>query len=223
MIELERNLLWTDYRPRPVFGLPLGRRMAAAKAESGQLVIFSPLPASNEAVAALNALGRIAAFVIPSRFHDQLYEDYFDSFAKARFLAGPASIHDHPHWLLAPISPDAPELAGFAFELVGGMPKVQEHVFLHRASKTLIIADALFNLPFPDDWWSRLLMKAADMGGPPRPSRLFRSLIRSRPEFSQSLRKILQWDFDRILPGHGDVIERDGKAVLERAFRAFLS
>ena len=33
--------------------------------------------------------------------------------------------------------------------LVGGMPKVNETVFLHRASDTLIIADLLFNLGSP--------------------------------------------------------------------------
>ena len=39
-----------------------------------------------------------------------------------------------------------------------------------------------------------------------------------REGFNQSVRKIAGWDFDRIIPCHGDVIESGGKGVFKRVF-----
>ncbi len=44
-------------------------------------------------------------------------------------------------------------------------------------------------------------------------SRLQRGVLRSRGA-------ILSFDFDRVIAGHGDVIERDGKAKLHAAIKA---
>lgn len=34
--------------------------------------------------------------------------------------------------------------------------------------------------------------------------------------------KIANWDFDRIIPAHGEVVETGGKDVWRKAYRAFL-
>ena len=223
MLELQPNLLWTDYESMSVLGLPLGRRVAIAHGAAGELLVFSPLKLSASTEAELKKLGSIAAFVLPNRVHDSSYDQYFTAFSNSRFLAGPASIADHPTWPLTRIQAHLPELQGFSYELLQGMPRVQEHLFLHHASRTLIIADALFNLPISRIWWQRILMNIADMGGKPRPSRLFQSMIRSRTDFSTSLGKIFEWDFDRIIPGHGEIVEHDGKQIMREAFHAYLS
>lgn len=222
MVELAQRALWTDYQPLTVFGLPLGRRVAVARGEAGQLVVFSPLEATEAAVAELKRLGEIAAFVVPSRFHDRFYEDYFALFPRARFLASRAVMTDHPKWPLTELRSDAAELSGFAVETIAGMPQVQEQVFVHRASRTLIIADAFFNLPPASSLWSRFMLRAAGMGGRPRPSRLFRSLVRDRVAFRASVERVLSHDFDRIVPGHGDVVAANGKGVWREAFGEFV-
>ena len=35
----------------------------------------------------------------------------------------------------------------------------------------------------------------------------------------QSLKKLLSWDFDRLIIAHGPCIEKDAKAFVKRAFR----
>jgi len=222
MTELAADLLWTTYHPLKNLGLPLGRRLTVARGASGQLVVFSPLRPSPAAFAELEQLGEIAAFILPSRLHDLFYDGYFERFPRARFLAGRASIKDHPRWPLIPIEPSLPELAGFQYVVLGGMPLVQEHVFLHEASGTLILADILANIPKAEGWFARLLMWLDDMGGKPRPSRVFRLLISSRPGFTASLREILAWNFDRIIGGHGEIVEAHGKAIFGEAFADFL-
>lgn len=221
MHPLHPDQLWTDAQPLVLAGLPVGRRLAVARAADGRLVVFSPLRASPPTIAALRALGEISAFVVPSRFHDLFYPQYFRAFPTARFLGSAGVMAEHPDWPLVEITAGTPELAGFAWQMIEGMPKVQEQVFLHRATRTLLLADALFNVPSPRGALARFVSWAADIGGaPPRQSRFGRLHVRDRAAFAASVRAVAAWDFERIVPGHGDVIERDGPRVWREAFRA---
>ncbi len=222
MREISADLLWTDYEALSLAGLPIGRRITVARGSAHQLVAFSPMRATDDTIKDLQRLGPIAAFVLANRVHDLYYEGYFDQFSETPFLAPAAAVADHPKWRLSTIQPGMPELRGFRYLVLAGMPRVQEHVFLHEASRTLLLTDSIFNLPKTNAWLARLMMKVADMGGRPRPSRIFRSMVRSRREFIMSLHEVLTWDFDRIIGGHGNVIERDGKKVFQEAFRDFL-
>lgn len=222
MKELVSDLLWTEFEPMKLAGLPIGRRVTVARAASGKLVVFSPLKLTSQKLANLNGIGEVSAFVLANRLHDIGFSDYFEPFEKASFLSGVASLKDHSKWPLCEISPNTPELEGFECTLLRGMPLTQEHAFLHKASKTLILTDALFNLPTSDAFVSRLLMRIADMGGTPRPSRLFRSLIRSKTEFSSSIQKVAEWDFDRIVTGHGCTIEENSKHIFRQAFSNYI-
>jgi len=222
MQNLVPDLLWTDFHPMRMAGLPVGRRMALARGANGQIVVFSPLPISEQHVSELRSLGEPAAFVIPSRFHENHFEGYFDRFPNSVFFAGKASLGDHPKWKLAELSHARPELTGFDVVKVEGMPMVQEHVFFHRVTRTLIIADLLFNIPDMGGWFAPILLKMAGMGGKPGPSRLWRALIKNPAEFASSLARIRDLDFDRIIPGHGGIIGADTKAVFDDAFSPWL-
>ena len=54
----------------------------------------------------------------------------------------------------------------------------------------------------------------------PGVSRMFRMMIRDREAFARSIRHMMQWDFDRVITGHGNVIESDGKEVVAEALQA---
>lgn len=216
------DLLWTDFCPMRMAGLPAGRRVAVARGAEGQLVVFSPLPVSDVALSQLRALGQPAAFVIPSRFHEKFFSDYFAHFPQSLFLASSASLADHPEWNLREFSTSPAALAGFDPIKVEGMPSVQEHVFFHRATRTLILADLLFNVPQSGGWFTRALFKLADIGGKPRPSRLWRTMIKDHNAFALSLQRISELDFVRIVPGHGDVIEAGARQIFDEAFSFWL-
>jgi hypothetical protein len=103
---------------------------------------------------------------------------------------------------------------------IGGMPSVREHAFLHVASRTLIVADLMFTFgarasPFTR-FVARHLLRLADGVGM---SPFFRLMIRDRAAFDASLREILDWNFDRIIVGHGEMIECGGKSLLRKLIR----
>jgi hypothetical protein len=95
---------------------------------------------------------------------------------------------------------------------------LNEVVFHHRASRTLLVSDLVFHIdadsPFPARLVSRL------MGGYGRcaPSALERFLVRDRTAARRAFERILAWDFDRIVMAHGRVLESGGREALRRGY-----
>ena len=95
---------------------------------------------------------------------------------------------------------------------------LKEHAMLHLPSRTLIVADLVFNFRPEEKGWDRFFHRyLAGFKRYPGMSRVFRLCIKDRAAFRASMAKILEWDFDRIIVGHGEVIENNGKALLRRA------
>jgi hypothetical protein len=199
-------------------GIPAGRRCTVARGANDQLVVWSPLPATRERIEELKRLGDPAAFVVASRFHDSFFADYFEAFPDTVFLAPPGPARDHASWPLVTIPPGHDLLAGFDWVEMAGMPRVQEHVFVQHDTGSLIVADMIFNVPRVGGWFDRLLLKMADIGVRPGPSRLWRTLIKDRRAFGASLEHVLSWKFDRIMPGHGECVPSGGRELLAGAF-----
>ncbi len=99
---------------------------------------------------------------------------------------------------------------------------MDEHVLLHRPSRTLLVADLVLNVHATQGLAGRVLLRAFGVWRRPAASRLFRLLIRDRQEFAASLRSVLDLDFERVVPGHGPIVERDGPAVIAAAWSSVL-
>ena len=112
-----------------------------------------------------------------------------------------------------------PAWAGQIDQLVfRAMPLLNEVVFFHRPSRTLILTDLAFNVHHPGSLAGRLLLQ---LDGVYRQFGLGwaeRLLVRDRGAARAAIDRILRWDFERIVVAHGEVLERDGKETLRAAF-----
>jgi hypothetical protein len=106
-------------------------------------------------------------------------------------------------------------------KLHGGMPKVNETVFLHPASKTLIAADMAFNHDGNVDFATGLVLRLAGCHSGFNVSRFYKLFIGDRKSMRHSVDEVLDWDFERIVLGHGHIVQKDGRQILEDAY-AFL-
>ncbi len=124
----------------------------------------------------------------------------------------------------------------FDYEYVGAHAN-KELVFCHKPDKTLIEADMMFNLPATEqfsrtgqDASSGFLTKLfiglqSTVGTATWQKRFlwYAASSRDRASFNQSAKMIAQWDFDRIVPCHGDVIEKGGKGIFKKVFEWHLA
>ena len=100
---------------------------------------------------------------------------------------------------------------------------MNEVVFFHAATRTLLLTDLAFNVPANHGAGprARLFYWVAGAAGRFGPHRIVRLGIRDRAAARTSVERILRWDFDRVIVTHGNVLESGGHEQFATAF-AFL-
>ncbi len=97
---------------------------------------------------------------------------------------------------------------------LGGMPRVNECVFVHRASKSLIVTDLCFNQTNVEGLGAKLILSLMGTYNKLGISRFFASFIKDKVAFSASIAKLMTHDFDNIIVSHGDNVYGKGKTRL---------
>ncbi|KAK5632295.1 hypothetical protein RRF57_008009 [Xylaria bambusicola] len=124
--------------------------------------------------------------------------------------------------------------ADFEVELVTAH-KNQEIVLFYKPDRVLIEADLMFNLP-PTEQYSKVpeqkntggLLKKIfySLNSTAGPAKGHKRLIwfaisnsnKDRPGFNESIKRIHGWDFNTLIPCHGDTIEGTGKETFAKIF-----
>jgi hypothetical protein len=219
MKKLAEDLWILPYSLR-LLGGDLRRTVTIVRLRSGELIIHSTGPFTSEDVATILALGRPGWLLEVMLRHDTFSKQGRQAFLGIPFLA-PKGFNEVVGFPTEPLSP-AP--ANWGDELLilplEGIPSIQEHVVFHRASRTLIVADLLFNFgPEASAWTRFLVLCAVGRQHHPGMSRPFRMAIKDQAAFQQSVKTLTSWGFDRVIVGHGEVIETDGHRKLVNALK----
>jgi hypothetical protein len=212
--------LWILAYSLRLLGGDLRRMVTVVRLRSGELVIHSTGPFAPEDVAAILALGQPGWLLEVMLRHDTFSKQGRQAFPRIPFLA-PQGFSEVVGF---PTEPLIPAPAKWGDELLilplEGIPSMQEHVVFHRASRTLIVADLLFNFGPEASAWTRFLIRCAvGLQHHPGMSRPFRMAIKDQAAFQQSVKTLTSWGFDRVIVGHGEVIETDGHRKLVNALK----
>ncbi len=201
------NLVLLDSKIKiSVMDLPV--RSVAAKLTTGTVLIS---PGSRLTVEQLRGLGRVDDLVANNGLHNAGMPQTREVFPQARAWGVPT--FDYPNILTAEHWPH-PELPMVQLD---GIPKLNEVVFIHKKSRTLICADLCFNLLHADGFGSWLILKMFGTHRRFAVSRLFARAIKDREAFQKSLAVLFRHDFDNILMGHGDPVIGGGRELLLKA------
>jgi hypothetical protein len=204
--------------PLKLFGASLGRIVTIFRLKSGKLVLHSTGPFTPEDCSAISEIGEVQAIVEATNFHDTFSMAAMTQFANSRYFA-PSGFPLENELKPEPIE-RGKEIWGdeLIWELLAGAPRLNEWVCFHPESKTLVVADLLFNCR-PNDFPGRVFFAFAGIRGWPGNCRLFRMCIRNRQALESSLNRVLCWDFERVVVAHGETIEKDAKHVFTAAIR----
>jgi hypothetical protein len=213
--------LWVAERPQSFYGWPVGTRMTVMRLAGKRLLLHSPVALDAGLRAELDALGDVRFAVAPNRVHHLYAGAVARAYPDARLWIGPGLERKRPDLVYeAILTDDAPEewrdeVAQVFFR---GRPYENEVTFFHRPSRTLILCDLAFNFGPGTAASTRLLMRLIRSYGRFGPSTLDPWLIRDRRAARESLERILEWNFDRVIVAHGDVLERGGHELLRRGY-----
>ena len=190
-------------------------RMVVARLGDGRLWVHSPIPIDDALAEQLADLGEVGHLVAPNAFHHLHFAAAAARYPQARRWVTPGLARKRPRLEHDEQLGDQPPAAwadDFDQHRVGGMPKVDEAVFLHRASRSLVITDLAFNILDYRGLMAGLVFRLAGTHKRFGQSRLLRSLVRDREAAAASARHILGWEFDRVVMAHGEIIEQDAHA-----------
>lgn len=213
--------LWIAESRLRFVGTQLGTRMTIIRLPDGSLFLHSPIGLTAELRCALDAVGTPRFAVAPNRFHHLYASQYSDAYPQLQLFVAPGLETKRPDLRYTGVLDDTapPGWAAHVDQVVvRGYPILNEVVFCHRASHTLLTADLVFNIREDSPWLTRLAFRL--FGGYDHfgPTWLERFLVRDRAAARASLNRILSWEFDRVILAHGQVLERGGREALRSGY-----
>ncbi|MEO0375526.1 MAG: DUF4336 domain-containing protein [Cyanobacteria bacterium P01_A01_bin.17] len=230
LISLADNL-WTATQPLRFLGLEVGTRMVVVRLEQGDLILISPIRLEQSDRTALDKLGTVRHLIAPNRFHHLYLQQAQSLYPDAMVWGVDGLIDKCPDLKLDDLLNQAGSFseelnyfpfAGFGVLLPGGISLVKETVFLHRSSRSLILTDTAFNFDGNSSWEIRLAAQMLGSYKVLKPTYLEKWGSRDKDKVEASVRRVLEWDFDRVIPAHGSVVETHGKDQFRSGYEWFL-
>lgn len=186
----------------------------------GQGLLFSPVKMNPEDIKKLKDLGGVDVIVAPTLFHHLYIRRTLEAFPKAQLLGVKGFKAKRPDlpWHAELDGSNWPFSDEILMVQMEGLPQVNEAVFLHKESKTLLVWDLLFNLRRPQGWAAPLLLRLLGTYNGPAVSRLLALFAKDKVAFRRSLKHLFELDFDRLVMAHGEILETNAKRISKEAF-----
>ncbi|GAA5974122.1 hypothetical protein JCM21900_001246 [Sporobolomyces salmonicolor] len=223
--------------------VPFGGRSTAIKLQSGDVWVAASHPLCPATLETITSMGPVKHLVMLDAEHGMYLKSYFDAFPEARLYMPAGGVkkwkskgilpeNSTKYFSYGEGSPDPleGETGGEIKSADFGRAFINEDIaFYHAPTKTLIEADLLFNLP-PTEQYSKTderptipflsnLMRPGTSG---HKRFLWYLASKDRKEMGVQAKIVADWDFDRVIPCHGDVIETGGKKAWLDTYADFL-
>jgi hypothetical protein len=204
MLERIDEDLWCANAFQPIPGGHMPARMFVVRLADG-LWIHSPIKLDDALAAEIDALGPVRHLVAPNCLHHLHMGPASLRWPQARVHAPMALRAKRPDLRIDADLRDGEHPWGDAFEqvAVAGAPALDEFVFLHRPSATLIVTDLVFNIHESSSFMTRLILRMVGVWKRLGQSRIWHHYTKDRSAAARSCARVLELEFTRVLASHG--------------------
>lgn len=219
------NIWIIDGPPVRDFGVWFTTRMTVVKLSGGSVWVDSPVPVPSDTIRSITELGPVRYLVAATPRHVWRLDGWHTLFPDAELWVPRPTLMtlkkgDLPITGVLGDEPDPGWADDFDQLAFTGNRLIEEVIFFHKASRTVILDDLIQVHPIVKgkplrNALSRLGGVAAPNGGVPLDIRLS---FTNRRLARRSLERLLSWDFDKLIIAHGPCIEKDAKDFVEEAF-----
>ena len=226
--QIDRDL-WIVEQPLQFMGLPVGTRMTVIRLKDNSLLLISPISITPELKQQLDDLGEVKYSIAPNLFHYLYLAQCQQIYPQAQILAPPGLAAKQPQLQIDQTfiedeiqfnsELEYTLFAGFQVLIVPQIKAVNEIVFYHPSTKTLIITDSAFNFDDSFPWVTQLAARVIGSYQTLKPSWLEKIAVRDKQIAKRSIDKILAWDFERVIMGHGKIVEINAKQELTQGYQ----
>lgn len=202
----------------PLMSLPLRSTLVRHQEKA---ILISPILFSPEQIQEIKKQGEITDIVAPTLIHHLYVPQAHDNFPKAKLWAVDGFHKKRPDipWNQTLNRENWPHRDFLEVLELKGIPKLNEAVFFHKESKTLIVADLCFNLQYPKGFFSWMMLSLLGTYKKLNVSRLISLSVKDTAAFKKSIEQMLNWDFEKIAMSHGELVTSHGRAQLQEIFK----
>lgn len=222
--------LWVHEDSMKLGPVDLRLRVTIARLNGGGLWVHSPTALTAELKNQVDELGSVTAIVAASNAHNLWLEEWASAYPDATAYVARGIPKKRPNLAGARVIDEGTAAiwsTEFQHQLMSGVPFLDESVFLHRPSKSLIVTDLVQNHHGQETTgfarvMTKLVLEPIGFKGIcfAPPLRL-KFMIKDRPAFVTFIKTVEAWDFDRIIVTHGDIIEDNAKDAFAGLCRRF--
>ncbi|MFT3923852.1 MAG: DUF4336 domain-containing protein [Myxococcales bacterium] len=208
-----------DFAQKLPGGFHFPARMTVLPLSAGKLALVSPIPIDDGMARAIAALGEVELLIAPNLMHHLYLADAMSRYPRARVVAPPGLASKRTDLRIDhTLDRELPELAA-AVDVIRleGAPRMDEFVFFHRQSSTLVVTDLVFNIERPRGLMAHIVLFAMGCHGRLAASRAWGSLVKDRELARQSVERIVALPTRVLVMAHGEVIARDAQERLAEA------
>lgn len=214
--------VWVASAPVRIVGTQLTATMTILRLASGELLVHSPGPLSEERRSAVEQMGRVAHIYAPNLYHHLYAGQWASAFPEARVHAAKGLTKKRPDLEVHRIhgSESEPDFSASLEEIPIEGCRLRESVLFHRDTGTLVVADLVHNVGRPKGAWTQTYAKMMGFYDTVALSRALRwTAFPDRAAAQRSLDRVLELPIERIVVGHGTPIVTSARDRLSEAFR----
>ncbi len=207
------------------YGFPFSTRMTVIKLQDGSLFVHSPEKINETLPEELAVLGTVKYLVSPNKLHHLFLGEWIEAYPRAIKYTPPGLAEKRKDIEFDVSLGDRPErewrdeIDQLVFR---GSPVMEEVVFFHRESSTLIVTDLVenFDTTYFKGWrkplakWAGILAPDGKMPADWRLSFMFGDKQKAR----RALDRMLAWRPARMIMSHGLCVREDATEFLQKSF-----
>lgn len=208
------------------YGFPYPTRSVVVRLSNGDVWVWSPVKLRHELRAELARIGPIAHLVSPNKIHHLYLHEWAAAYPDAKIWGPASTIRKRPDLhFCAPLGDTVPAEWQADLDLVWfrGSFVMDEVVFYHRASRTVIVADLIeaFGDHFLRKYWLGWRRQLAYLGGitsaNPGAPLDWRLTFVTRKQARAARAKLFGLPCARVVMAHGEWQRTNGDAFLRRS------
>lgn len=219
LTELVEDRIWYAQQPLKLGPINLTTRMTVVKLATGTLWVHSPIMPTPALQAELSTLGAVHYVVAPNRSHHLFFLQFLAAHPAATGFIAEGLSDKRPDLagfpLLTGQMPWQSDLQGFFIE---GLPIINETVWFHTQSGTLILTDLLFCFSLRNRGLTAFIAALLGVYGKPGMSRTMKLAVKNRQVLRRSIEPLLNLPVQRIVLAHDEIIVDAARDKLTQAF-----
>ncbi len=222
--KIDENIWIYDGSTVSWYGLPYTTRMTIVRLANGKIWVHSPAKISEDLIKEIQALGEVGYLVSPNKIHHLFIQDWMALYPNAKAYSSPGLEEKRKDITFDSALTDTAEteweneIEQLIFK---GSKVMEEVVFFHKKSRTLILTDLIENFhPNHFSGFKKVLAKMTGIVSPNgrTPLDWRATFIFNKPKARASLQVMINWNPKRIIIAHGECIYKDAVPFLKKSF-----